>query len=128
MMRPAAVLGGELTPGGLVEGIRLVYVRRREEEIHVTAAPNATWSATRPDARVSREAELAEERLAFTDRIIGLEQQVKELQAASLLSPSEAMAVEAKLAGMTSSLTWRAGRVITLPVRVLRYAKRRVLG
>ena len=94
----------------------------------MTAAPNATWSATRPDIRVSREAELAEERLAFTDRIIGLEQQVKELQAASLLSPSEAVAVEAKLAGMTSSLTWRAGRVITLPVRVLRYAKRRVLG
>ena len=38
------------------------------------------------------------------------------------------MAVEAKLAGMTPSLTWRAGRVITLPVRVLRYVKRRVLG
>lgn len=94
----------------------------------MTAAPNATWSASRPDAHVSREAELAEERLAFTDRIIGLEQQVKELQAASLLSPSEAVAVEAKLAGMTSSLTWRAGRIVTLPLRVLRYAKRRVLG
>ncbi|MET0734974.1 MAG: hypothetical protein ABWY55_04930 [Microbacterium sp.] len=77
---------------------------------------------------MSAEAELAEDRLAFTDRIIGLEQQVRELQAASLLSPSESVAVEANLAGMKSSLTWRAGRVVTLPLRVLRYVKRRVLG
>ena len=77
---------------------------------------------------MSAEAELAEDRLAFIDRIIGLEQQVKELQAASLLSPSETVAVEANLAGMKASLTWRAGRVVTLPVRVLRYVKRRVLG
>ena len=77
---------------------------------------------------MSAEAQLAEDRLAFIDRIIGLEQQVRELQAASLLSPSEAVAVEANLAGMKSSLTWRAGRIVTLPVRVLRHVKRRVLG
>jgi hypothetical protein len=71
--------------------------------------------------------ELAEQQLALVDRIIGLEQQVKELQAARLLSPSEAIAVEANLNGMKSSLTWRAGRIVTLPVRVLRYVKRRVL-
>ena len=52
----------------------------------MSAAPNATWSDTRPGAVVSAETELAEDRLAFIDRIIGLEQQVKELQAASLLS------------------------------------------
>jgi hypothetical protein len=94
----------------------------------VSAAPNATWSDSRPGAVVNAEAQLAEDRLAFTDRIIGLEQQVRELQAASLLSPSEAVAVEANLAGMKSSLTWRAGRIVTLPVRVLRHVKRRVLG
>ncbi len=94
----------------------------------MSAAPNETWSDARPGAVVSAEAELAEDRLAFADRIIGLEQQVKELQAASLLSPSETVAVEANLAGMKASLTWRAGRVVTLPVRVLRYVKRRALG
>jgi hypothetical protein len=77
---------------------------------------------------VTSESELAEERLAFADRIIGLEEQVRELQAASRLSPSEMVAVEANLAGMKSSLTWRAGRVVTLPVRVIRVIKRRVLG
>jgi hypothetical protein len=77
---------------------------------------------------VSPEAELAEERLAFTDRIIGLEEQVRELQAASRLSPTETVAVEANLAGIKSSLTWRAGRIVTFPVRVVRVLKRRVLG
>jgi hypothetical protein len=77
---------------------------------------------------VSSEAELAEERLAFVDRIIGLEEQVRELQAASRLTPTETVAVESRLAVMQSSLTWRAGRVVTLPVRVLRVVKRRVLG
>jgi hypothetical protein len=77
---------------------------------------------------VSSEAELAEERLAFADRIIGLEEQVRELQAASRLNPSETVAIEANLAGIKSSLTWRAGRVVTLPIRVLRVVKRRVLG
>lgn len=91
-------------------------------------ASSMRWPDERPDALVSPEAVLAEERLAFTDRIIGLEQQVKELQAASRLSPSEAVAVEANFAGLKYSLTWRAGRVVTLPVRVLRHVKRRVLG
>jgi hypothetical protein len=77
---------------------------------------------------VSSEAKLAEERLAFADRIIGLEEQVRELQAASRLTPTETVAVESRLAVMQSSLTWRAGRVVTLPVRVLRVVKRRVLG
>ncbi|MDQ2637704.1 MAG: hypothetical protein M3Y83_12590 [Actinomycetota bacterium] len=92
----------------------------------MSAAPNARWS-DRPDVRVSPEALLAEERLAFTDRIIGLEQQVKELQAASRLSPSETVAVEANLANVKASLTWRVGLIVMLPVRVLRYVKRRIL-
>lgn len=94
----------------------------------MTNAPSTRWPDSWPDARVSPEAELAEERLAFTDRIIGLEQQVKELQVASRLSPSETVAVEANLAGIKSSLTWRIGRVATLPIRVIRVLKRRVLG
>ncbi|MBT2500323.1 hypothetical protein J7E25_14605 [Agromyces sp. ISL-38] len=91
-------------------------------------APSKRWPDGRPDALVSPEALLAEERLAFTDRIIGLEQQVKELQAVSRLSPSETVAAEANIVGLKSSLTWRAGRMVTLPVRVLRHVKRRVLG
>ena len=69
-----------------------------------------------------------EQHLAFIDRIIGLEEQVRELQAAGRRSPSEQVAQEANIAGIKSSLTWRAGRVVTLPIRVLRFAKRRVLG
>lgn len=93
----------------------------------MSADRETSWPDERPEARVTREMELAEQQLALVDRIIGLEQQVKELQAARLLSPSETVAVEANLNGMKSSLTWRAGRIVTLPVRVLRYVKRRVL-
>ena len=94
----------------------------------MTNAPSTRWPDARPDARVSSEAELAEERLAFIDRIIGLEEQVRELQAASRLNPTEAVAVESRISAMQSSLTWRAGRIVTLPVRVVRVLKRRVLG
>ena len=69
-----------------------------------------------------------EQHLAFIDRIIGLEEQVREMQATHRLSPSEQVAEEANLAGIKSSLTWKAGRVVTLPIRALRFVKRRVLG
>lgn len=92
----------------------------------MTNAPSTRWSDARPDSIVGPEAKLAEERLAFTDRIIGLEEQVRELQTASRLSPTEMVAAEANLAGIRSSLTWRAGRIVTLPLRVLRVVKRRV--
>ncbi|WP_394551169.1 hypothetical protein ACDF64_10830 [Agromyces sp. MMS24-JH15] len=92
------------------------------------ATPTPTWPDETPEARPTREQELAAERLAFTDRITGLEQQVKELRATSLLGPSELVAAEANLAQIQGSRTWRVGRLVMLPVRVLRAAKRRVLG
>ncbi|MRG60543.1 hypothetical protein GE115_11800 [Agromyces sp. CFH 90414] len=77
--------------------------------------------------RPTREQLLAEERLAFTDRIIGLEEQVKELRRESISGPSEAVAVESNLAALQSSTTWKVGRVVMLPMRALRVIKRRVL-
>lgn len=89
---------------------------------------HSNWADDRPESRLTTEESLAEERLAFTDRIIGLEQQVHELQANSLVSPSEAAAIEVNYANLQSSATWRVGRLAMLPVRVLRHLKRRVLG
>jgi hypothetical protein len=94
----------------------------------VSAASNPSWSEDRPDSRLTPEEQAVEGRLELLDRVIGLEQQLKELQSANLLTPSETVAVERNLANMQASLTWRAGRVVTLPVRVARYAKRRFLG
>ncbi|MDQ0895394.1 hypothetical protein QFZ26_002949 [Agromyces ramosus] len=94
----------------------------------MSAAPNPRWSEGRSDVTLSPAEQLAESRLELLDRVIGLEQQVKELQAASLLSPSETVAVERNLASIRGSLTWRAGRFVTLPVRAARHFKRRVLG
>lgn len=85
------------------------------------------WSDARPTSRLTREEELAEERLAFTDRIIGLEQQIRELQDSPAGTPSETVAIERNYASLQSSMTWRVGRIAMLPVRVLRAVKRRVL-
>lgn len=94
----------------------------------MSASPEANWSAGRTGSELSPEEQLVEERLELLDRVIGLEQQVKELRAANVLGPSETIAVERNLASMRSSLTWRAGRVVTLPIRAARVIKRRILG
>jgi hypothetical protein len=95
------------------------------------------WYEERPSSKLSAEQLLAEQRLVFTDRIIALEQQVRELQAVPLRSGSEIALIEANhanYAALTSTVTWRLGRVVLLPVRVLRlmvrflrFVKRRVL-
>jgi len=97
-------------------------------ELPVRSDPKQPWPDTTPGSRLTREEQLAEDRLAFIDRIIGLEQQVKELRKESLVGPSETAAIEASYAAIQSSRTWRTGRVVLLPMRVLRRVKRRVRG
>lgn len=94
----------------------------------MSTAPEANWSEGRPGSELSSEERLVEQRLELLDRVIGLEQQVRELQAANLLAPSESIAVERNFAAMHSSLTWRAGRIVTFPIRAVRVIKRRILG
>ena len=89
--------------------------------------PTQTWPDAIPGSRLSREEQVAEDRLASIDHSIGLEQQAKELREESLASPSEATAIEAN-AAIRSSPNWLTGRVALLPMRVLRRVKRRVLG
>lgn len=93
----------------------------------MTHERDASWLDSRPSATPTDEALEAERRLEYVDRIIGLEQQVRELQAAAILSPSETVAAERNLASIHGSATWRAGRAIMLPVRALRYVKRRIV-
>ena len=93
----------------------------------MSVAPEANWSDGRPGSALSREEHLVEQQLELLDRVIGLEQQVRELQSANLLGPSETVATERNLAAMQNSLTWRAGRVVTLPIRAVRVLKRRYL-
>jgi hypothetical protein len=95
------------------------------------------WYEERPSSVLSAEQLFAEQRLEFTDRVIALEQQVQELQASPIRSGSETTAIEANQANyvaLTTSVTWRAGRVVTSPfrglrliVRLLRFVKRRAL-
>ncbi|RXZ47133.1 hypothetical protein [Agromyces binzhouensis] len=86
------------------------------------------WTDGRPGTGLTPEERAIEQHLELLDRVIGLEQQVGELQSANLLSPSETVAAERNLAAMRSSMTWRAGRLVTLPVRAAKVVKRRLLG
>ncbi|MGR0320255.1 hypothetical protein [Agromyces sp. ZXT2-3] len=94
----------------------------------MSAVPESNWSAGRPDTGLTPEERAAEQHLELLDRVIGLEQQVAELQSTGLLGPSETIAVERNLAAMRSSMTWRAGRLVTLPIRAAKVVKRRILG
>lgn len=67
-----------------------------------------------------------ESELSLVDRVIGLEQQLNEVSGRVLLTPSEQVAVERRLHSMTTSPEWRIGRLVAFPLRVARYAKRRI--
>jgi hypothetical protein len=92
----------------------------------VSVAPNAHWSQGRPGTELDPREAARESRLELLDRVIGLEQQLNELQTANLLSPSETIAVEQRLASMESSAAWRVGRIVTLPLRAIRVVARRL--
>jgi len=72
------------------------------------------------DQRLAAELDAARRQLALVDRMLGLEARNAELAIATRLTPSEQLAVEARLERMRSSASWRVGRVITAPVRMLR--------
>ncbi|MRX42913.1 hypothetical protein [Agromyces kandeliae] len=90
--------------------------------------PDANWAEGRSDTGLTPEERTVEQHLELLDRVIGLEEQLRELRTADLLGPTEVVAVERNLASMRASTTWRAGRVVTLPIRAARVIKRRLLG
>ncbi|WP_159604653.1 hypothetical protein [Agromyces humi] len=92
----------------------------------MSVAPNAHWSQGRSCTELDPQEAANESRLELLDRVIGLEQQLNELQTANLLSPSETIAVEQRLASMHASAAWRVGRIVTLPLRAARVVARRL--
>lgn len=83
-----------------------------------------SWLDARPDALPDSAVLAYERELDLVDRVIGLEQQLAELRETAVIDPSARVSEERNLAAMRSSLTWRVGRLVMLPVRVAKYAKR----
>ncbi|MET4158935.1 hypothetical protein [Agromyces sp. PvR057] len=75
-------------------------------------------AAERPEP--ATDPELLEREMMLVDQVIGLEARIAELSAGTRLTPSEQLGVEHQIAEMRRSVEWRAGRLITLPARVLR--------
>lgn len=86
-----------------------------------------TWLESRGDALPTPAMIEAERELALIDRVIGLETQVDELRRLDRLDPASALVQRESVAALKQTLTWRAGRIVTLPIRVARVAKRVVL-
>lgn len=86
-----------------------------------------SWTDDRPEALPSVEVLTAERELELLDRVSGLERQLEELRSESLLDPASAHTQQESVTALMTSLTWKAGRVVTLPVRVFNAVKRIVL-
>ena len=83
------------------------------------------WVGTEADLPADRTLETFEWELALVDRIRGLEAQLAQVASTSKLSPDQQLRAEQELALLRGSLTWRAGRAATAPLRVLQKVVRR---
>ena len=86
-----------------------------------------TWLESRGDALPTAAMVEAEHELALIDRVIGLEAQVEELRRLDRLDPASALAQRESVAALKQTITWRAGRIVTLPIRAARLVKRVIL-
>jgi hypothetical protein len=66
-----------------------------------------------------------ERELALVDRVLGLQAQLAQLAAQSSLTPDQQLRTEQELALLRGSVTWRAGRVVSAPLRALQRVARR---
>lgn len=63
--------------------------------------------------------------LQLSDRIMSLEAELAQVSTGRVLTPTEQLDAEQQLIAMRASLPWRVGRVVTIPLRVVRRMLRR---
>lgn len=63
--------------------------------------------------------------LKLSDRIMSLEAELAQVSTGRVLTPTEQLDAEQQLIAMRASLPWRVGRVVTIPLRVVRRMLRR---
>lgn len=88
----------------------------------MTELEDTPWKGTEADLPTGRDLVTFERELALVDRILGLEAELARYSIASSLTPDEQLAAEDELARLRGSLTWRAGRLVSAPMRVIRRA------
>ena len=63
--------------------------------------------------------------LKLTDRIKSLEAELTQVSTTRALTPTEQLDAEQQLIAMRASPPWRVGRVVTMPLRIVRRMLRR---
>ncbi|WP_394769519.1 hypothetical protein [Lacisediminihabitans sp.] len=99
---------------------------RGKKRVVVTDAGNAPWAGREDEARAPTRSLSPEQQLELVDRVKGLEAQLAQVAASRQLTPTEQLSAEQQLLELRRSLPWRVGRVVTIPVRVLQRAGRRL--
>ena len=77
-----------------------------------------------PDSRLDDLESARLRELELVDRIAGLEAELAQFSATSVVSPSTTLAAEIELHRVTTSPRWYAGRILELPYRALRRLRR----
>ncbi|TXN28789.1 hypothetical protein [Lacisediminihabitans profunda] len=92
----------------------------------MTDVGSAPWAGREDEATAPTRSLSPEQQLELIDRVKGLEARLAQVAATRELTPTEQLSAEQQLLELRRSLPWRVGRVVTIPVRVLQRAGRRL--
>jgi len=93
----------------------------------VEAGPRASWTSSAEVVPGAEQRDRARE-LQLVDRVLGLEAENARLSTRHLLTPTAELAAEERLEQLSESAAWRLGWLLTSPLRIVRRAKRALLG
>ena len=96
-----------------------------------TETDGSTWSAppaAQPASASSTHGLSLEQQLELVDRVKALEAQLAQVSRLRSLTPTEQLDAEQLVVELRSSLPWRVGRIITIPLRIIQRTARRTQG
>jgi hypothetical protein len=99
---------------------------RGKKRVDVADLGSTDWAGREDDAEAQTRSLSLEQQLELIDRVKSLEAQLAQVTANRHLTPTEQLSAEQQLLEFRRSLPWRVGRMVTVPVRVLQRAARRL--
>ena len=97
----------------------------REEASAVINSSSEPWVGPESEIESVDRLRSLENLLKLTDRIKSLEAELLQVSTTRVLTPTEQLDAEQQLIAMRASPPWRVGRVVTIPLRIVRRMLRR---
>jgi hypothetical protein len=102
--------------------------QREKKQAVVTDASSRPWVGREDEPPVSQHSLSPEQQLELIDRVKSLEAELAQVSVTRPLTPTEQLSAELQLLELRRSLPWRVGRIVTIPVRLIQRAARRLRG